>query len=116
MIAAGVAVDLGRAAEFSHPHDERLLQQAAVLEIAHERAPSGVERLAQLLNNVEVILVRVPTDPAGHPGSGRQGHLDERHAPLDEPPRQKATLPEQAAAIAVAERMRLVLKIERGRS
>ncbi len=36
MIAAEILVDLGRAAEFAHPHDERFIQQSAVLQIIQQ--------------------------------------------------------------------------------
>src|SRR5262249_12745443 len=52
--------DLRSAAELAHPHEEGLGEEAAVLEVVEERGHGGVEDLAQLLDALVVVVVRVP--------------------------------------------------------
>ena len=55
-------VDLGRPAELAHPDDQRRVEQAAAPEVVHQGRPAGVEHAAELLDGVEVLLVRVPAE------------------------------------------------------
>src|SRR5262249_32167933 len=73
-------------------------------QVFHQRRPRRVEDAAQTLNLLEVVVVRVPA---------AQRHLDERHTALDEPARQQAALAEQAAAVALAQAVRLLGQVER---
>ena len=50
MIAAGLRVDLRRAAELAHPQDRRAVEQAALVELGHQRGPAGVELGGQPLD------------------------------------------------------------------
>ena len=43
MIAAAVALDLGRAAELAHPHDQRVVQHAALGQIGQQRRVGRVD-------------------------------------------------------------------------
>ena len=105
MVAAVAALlDLRRAAELAHPHDQRRVEQAAVLQVGHQRRPGGVERRAEGLHLVEVVLVRVPA---------AEGDLDEGHVALDQAAGQEAALAELVAAVAVAQRRGLLFEIER---
>ena len=49
VVAARVAVDLRRAAELAHPDDQRRVEQAARLQVGHQRGPGRVERAAERL-------------------------------------------------------------------
>lgn len=60
MVAAGPAVERGGAAELAHADDERPIQQAAPLEVAHQRAQAGVEGPAQRGDGRKVGDVGVP--------------------------------------------------------
>jgi hypothetical protein len=57
--------------------------------------------------------VRVPPDPVVHPGRRRQRDLDERNPALDQPAREQAPLPEEVAAVLVAEGVLLFGQVER---
>ena len=65
VVAAGVLVDLRRAAEVAGPVDQRLVQQPAVLQVFEQggERPVGV-RQAAVLERGEVVLVRVPAADA----------------------------------------------------
>ena len=78
------------------------VEQAAVLEVGQQRRERGVERTAELLHAVEVVLVRVPAV---------ERDFDERHAALDQPPREQTALAEQVAAVGVADLGLLVLEV-----
>ncbi len=64
MVATDVLVDVGRAAELGGEHDERVLEQAAVVEVADEGGEALVERFAALGHGDEVGIVRVPAAEA----------------------------------------------------
>src|SRR3954469_14060307 len=102
MVAALLRGDLRRAPELAHPDDERVVEQAALLEIGHQRAPGGVEDFAEAAHVLEVLLVCVPREGAVAAGR-RQADLDERYAALDQPAGEQATLAEEVAAVGVAQ-------------
>ena len=104
-------VDLRRAAELAHPDDQRRIEQAAGSQVFHQGGPGRVEDVAQALDGVEVLLVRVPADAVVVHTA--QGDLDERHAALDQPAGQQAALAEQVAAIGIAHAVRLLFQVER---
>src|SRR6185436_14191206 len=61
VVASARAVDLRRAAEFTHHHDERLVEQSARREILDERGVRAVELRAQhVAHTAGVVPVRVP--------------------------------------------------------
>ena len=86
VLAAALAVDLRRAAEFAHDDDERFFQQAAAGEVVEQGADGGVGRRGEAVLQVrEVVLVRVP--------DGRIVRAfvvpidrDELHARFEQPP------------------------------
>src|SRR4029077_6945071 len=47
-------------AHFAHPDDGRGVEQAAILQVAHQRCPCGIEDFTQALDRLEVLAVRVP--------------------------------------------------------
>src|SRR5262249_12161992 len=102
VIAAAVPVDARRAAEFAHPDDQSRVEQAMVLQVGKQRAPSWIEHVAQPSHLVEVLLVRVP---AGGAGRVTERNLDKIHAALDQPTSQQTPLPEQVSAVGVAQRI-----------
>src|SRR5205814_8757268 len=110
VMAAALGVDLRRAAELAHPDDQGRVEQAAFLEVAHQRAPGRIENAAQALDLVEVVGVRVPAEAAAVDAAER--YLDERHAALDEPPRQQTALAEEVLAVLVADFRLLFFEIE----
>ena len=75
-------------------------------------AQAGVEDVAQPADVLEVVDVRVPGQRLIAFGTG-QRDLDERHAALDQPAGQQASLAELVAAIGVAEPRRLLVQLER---
>jgi hypothetical protein len=103
VVAAGVGVDRRSAAELAHPDDERVVQPAAVLQVGQQRGERRVERLAERLDLVEVLGVRVPAVEA---------HFDEGHPALDQPAGEQAALAEAGAAVGVAEPGRLLVQAE----
>ena len=64
VVAALLLVDLRRAAELAHPDDQGRVEQAALLQVVHQRAQAGVERAAQVLDRVEVVGRACPSCPA----------------------------------------------------
>ncbi len=100
VVAAGVFVDLRRAAEFAETDDERILQQSAGRHVFDQRRKTLIE-LGQLLVQVfENLGVMVPAAVVDR---------HEPHVVLDEPARQEATLPERGAAIAIAHLRRFLI-------
>ena len=89
VVAAGVAVDLGRPAELAHHHDQRVVEQAPLAEVFDQRGDPLVERRGQgVLDRREVLRVRVPAELAHAAVVDR----DERDARLDQPAGQQARL------------------------
>src|SRR5207247_5135215 len=90
MIAAIVtALYHRRAAKFAAPDDERVIQQAALLQVANERGAGPVGVLAVLLEIGDEISVLIP---------GFVKDFNETHALFDEPPREQAGIGERAFA------------------
>src|SRR5437899_2533738 len=86
VVAAAVPVHLRRAAELAHPHHQRALEQAAVLQVADERAHAAIHLGHQPLGGVgNRLLVRVPV---------LQVDFDEGHAGLDQSPCEQAAAAE----------------------
>ena len=84
----------------------------AAPEVVHQGRPAGVEHAAELLDRLEVLLVRVPAERLVAVDA-RERHLDERHPALDQPAGEQAALAERVAAVGVAERGGLVVEVER---
>ena len=105
VIAAGRRVDLRRPAEVAEPHDQRVVQQPAVVQVFQQGRVAAIEhRQLALLQALEVVLVRVPA---------AVGDGDELHARLDQPPGQQARLAERASAVALARAVGLLAQVER---
>src|SRR5262245_8919641 len=61
VIAAGLIVDDRRAAEISHPDDERRIEQTALLEVVEQSDVRLFHRRDKaVFQPIEVILVRIP--------------------------------------------------------
>ena len=102
MVAAGVAVDLGRSAEFTHGDHQGFLEQATIAKIVDQGRERLVGRRNQIvLEPAEDVFVRVPV--------GRLAVMlavvnrDEPNASLDQAPGQENALPELVPAVTVAE-------------
>src|SRR5262249_12677096 len=93
VVAPRGQVNAGRAAELAHPDDERLLEQAASLEVAEKGRGPLIDRGDQLLQGRKLVAVRVP--PARLP-------LAERDPGLDQPAGHEAALTERGPAVEVA--------------
>ncbi len=97
-------VDLGCAAELTHPDDQRPIEHALLFQIGDQGCESRVNLLGQLAHAVVVLLVRVP---AVGPD------LDEGHARLNQATSEQAALAERGAAIRVAKRFGFPVQVER---
>ena len=91
MVAAAVAVDLGRAAEVGEEHHERLVEHAAHLEIGQQGGDGAVEHRQQPVFHLwKVIAVRVPVIATASREVARGTYgLHHRHTGLNETPRQQ---------------------------
>ena len=94
MIAPARGIQPRRAAEFAHRDDQRVIEQAALLEIGDEAMQDAVEFRHEHLVDLVLEDVVVP----GH----AVGDHDERRAVLDEMPRHERVLAEGAGAVARA--------------
>ena len=97
--AAGDLADLGGPAELAHRDDERLVEQAPVVEVGQQGRETAVEhRQDRLLQEREVLAVRVPALVVA--GAGADGH--QPHARLDQAAGQEQALAQvgQAAELA----------------
>ena len=115
VIAATGGIDRRRATEFPHHHDERLVEEATVLEIVEERAVGSVElRAEDVLEPAGVVLMGVPEWISGGrvPRLARPVDLDEPHPGLDQPSSEEHTLAELSSAVAIARSRRLALDLE----
>ena len=110
VVAAGAGVDLRRAAELAHHHDQRAFQHAAIRPGRQEARHRRVELRQQFVLELgEVVAVRVP----GGVGVRCPGDAGDARAGLDQPPRQQHALTVDVAAVAVAHRGRLAVELKR---
>src|SRR5438132_1634287 len=58
LVAAGV--DLGRAAEFAHPDDQRPVEHAALFEVADQGGEGGIDLPGEGFHAGEIVLVSIP--------------------------------------------------------
>ena len=94
---------LRRAAELRHHDDQRVLEHAAVGQVVDQRGERPVE-LAELLEvEIEVLVVRVVVGVRD---------LHERHARVQQPPRQQAVPAEIVLAVALLVLRRLLGDVE----
>src|SRR5262249_14266395 len=101
VVAAGVLVQLRRPPELATPDDERLVEEAAAMQVVERGRQAAVEvRQRVVLQTVEAVLVRVPVlqvvDVRRVPVD-----RDQRHARLDQATGQQARLPEVVSAVAL---------------
>ena len=98
MVAAVRALGPGRAAELGGPHDERFVQQAALLQVL-ESGRQSAYRPAQIGGVVRLqVAVRVPAAGAA---DAAVIDLHESHAAFHQPPRGQAILRERGRGFAV---------------
>ena len=112
MVAAAVAVEPWRPPELAHPQHQRVVKQAALLEVfqkgRHRPVEGGQEVVAHPLPGA---LVRVPAF-VGRQRRRIPVHGDQRHVRLDQPPGQQAALAEVVPAVGVADPRRLGGQVE----
>ena len=108
VVASGVHVDLRRAAEFAHPHDERGVEQAALFEVVEQRGVGLLHRRDDtVLESAKVVLVRVRRDARAVHGG------DEARARLHEPAREQVRLAPRMPPVALAHGVGLAREVER---
>src|SRR5437870_10526936 len=94
VLAAGLVVDFGGAAEFSHDEDQGFRQQAALLKIGQQRGQGLVEPGGlPVLHDLEVAVMVIPAAVAGILLSLHviaPVDLHERNTVLEEPAREQA--------------------------
>ena len=105
---AGLALGDRVAAELAGQHDQRAIEQAARLEVAHQRRHRRVDHRLHRLGALVAVLVRVPVDERNVLGR----HFDVAGAALDQPPREQAAAPERAGTVVVAAGRRLEREVE----
>ena len=116
VVAAAELVDLGRAAELADGHDQRFVQQPALVEVFDQRREADVEHRAEhVLQPVGILGVRVPQRVVDGRVArlARPADVDQPHAGLDQPPRQQHALPPAVLAVALADPLGLVANLKR---
>ena len=103
VVAAGVGVDLGCSAELAHPHDQGLIEHAALLQVGDQGCEPRIDLAGVLADLFVVLLVGVPAVGAD---------LDESDARLDEPAGEQAPLAERGPPVGVAERGGFFVEVE----
>ena len=107
MVAAGVLVDLRRAAEVTHPDDQCAIEEPTFLQVIQQRGVSLLHWRHQcVFEPVEIILVRVPSDARTIVG----GH--EARAAFNQPTREQVRLPPRVSAIAFAHLGRFLRQVK----
>src|SRR5437016_1388423 len=104
MVAAGIAVDFRRAAEFAPGNDSHILQKAAVVEILNQCGQSEIKQRKGSSRFREEILVPVPVIVTFEHASERpaaEGQRDAAGACFNYPPRQEK-LVQQRLSLALA--------------
>jgi len=99
----------GRAAEFTHHHDQRFVKQTAGLHVVDQIRHPAIEIRQEIAQGDEVVVVRVPQSVITDVG------LYDRYAGLDQPPRHEHRLAKNVPAVAIAHRLRLVFNGQRPR-
>ena len=94
MMVAAVALGAGRAAELGAPDDERVVEQAALLEVLEQAGDRQVDLRRELAVVGLDAGVRVP----GAAAAAAVEDLHEAHAALDQPPGRQAQLAERLAS------------------
>jgi hypothetical protein len=92
VVTTDVLIDVRGAAELGGEHDEGILEETAIMEVAQEGGEPLVEGFAALRHGDEVGIVGVPT---------AEGDFDKAHAALNEATGEEATLTEGLAASSV---------------
>ena len=93
VIAARLGIDPRRTSEFSHPHDERRVEQAAVLQVRNQSGECRINLSGKRSHPIEVVVVRVP--------AGRF-NFDARHSLLDQATSQQTPLAELRPPVSIA--------------
>src|SRR5947209_3285964 len=105
MIAPFIALRAGRAAELRSPHHERLIEQAAPLEVLEQTA----NRLIDFATVLRVVgLQRAMSVPAARAAVAAMIDLGKSHAPLDEPTCSKAIATERLVLVDAIQSERLL--------
>src|SRR5262245_24008681 len=104
MVAAAGWVNRRRAAEFTHPDHERIVEQLPLAQIGYQSGQGRVEIAAQIADAGKVIDVRVPAV---------ERHLDELDARFNQPASEQAAAAEFTVAISLASGLWLLIDVER---
>ena len=99
-----------------HQHDQRLVEQAALPQVFQQRRIGQVHRRHQARSSSRVGVLACVSQAGLSAGVARHARpvdLHQRHARLDQPPRQQHALAELIAAIAIAHRRRFLIQVER---
>src|SRR5262249_513438 len=86
-------VDVRSAAELTHPGDERAFEHPPVLEVIYQRRDWLVDLAGQVLDPIEIVLVRIPA---------AEVDFDKRDAAFGQPAGHQTALAEPPAAICRA--------------
>ena len=104
----GHALDHHVAAELAGQHDQRAVEQPALLQVEDQLGDRAVDLLLHLGVGGVAVLVRVPAQERDVLGR----HLDEARPGLGQPPGQQAALAEPAGVVAVEALLRLLGQVE----
>src|SRR5262249_34071039 len=114
--AAAVGADFWRAAELAHPHNERIVEHPALLQIGEE---SGERLIGHRQKFVEapgdalpLEAVIIPPLPEAADGA-RKVDVDELGPGLDHPSCEQTPLPVSGAAVGIASLLGFLREIER---
>ena len=108
MVPSPVLVGLRSASHFAGGNDQRLVEQAALIQIRDQRCVGLIERWQEMLLDIITVAMRIPT-VAIHTVVV---HRYEADTGLDEPPGHQARLAKQMAAVAVPDLGRLAANVQ----
>ena len=115
VVAAAGGIHLRRAAKLREPGDERVVEEAAIVQIGDQRGIALVVHRADdvfhaLDRRERLRAVDVPRDFVKH--GEKRVDRDEPHAVFDQPPREQAALAEAVHAVSFADGLRLLRQVE----
>ena len=97
VISAGSRIDLRRTSEFPDADNQCFVEQLPVIKVRQQCRQSLIERRQQpILELREITAMRIPVVHRAHIS------LHDRHAGLDQPPREQQRLPEGMSSITIA--------------
>ena len=114
VVAAGAGVEPRRAAEFGQADDERFVQEAALLQVRHERRKRRVRRRHEhFLQPLRFVGVRIPAGIVRRlVGPAEPVHLHQPHARFDQASAEEARLAELRHAVLLPQLFGLLGQVE----